>query len=255
MDRGAQSTDAGAPAVVRRAQAFAYTIAAIAAFTTTLFLAIADRTASATLTAGLFVVVVLLWSVPQLDSFKAFTIEAQFRKRLNEADDIIARLSRLTLFLAERSFVSFAYEDRMTKRDLADKIAAADAIRELARKSGADPDRLRELGLPFVAATMFDGLNYLSEIVRRSQNGNAWAGPDRMFHRLMEARSHEVLRQVAGETIPEDIAIRDKDALISLRDRLVAAAEECFRLGTVTTEAGRAFAEIEAAYDRSRGRS
>ena len=52
-------------------------------------LAIADKVAAGTLTAGLFVMLVLFRYLPQMESLKAFGIEAKWRERLREADEIL----------------------------------------------------------------------------------------------------------------------------------------------------------------------
>jgi hypothetical protein len=65
---------------------------------TSVALAIADRVAAGTLTAGLFVVCVLFHYLPQMESFKAFGIEAKWREyakeRLEDVIRVIAELEK-----------------------------------------------------------------------------------------------------------------------------------------------------------------
>jgi hypothetical protein len=55
-------------------------------------LALFDRVAAGTLVAALFVVVTLFDFLPQMDSFAAFGIKAQWRKKLDEAEQILEQL-------------------------------------------------------------------------------------------------------------------------------------------------------------------
>jgi hypothetical protein len=56
-----------------------------------ILLAIFDRVAAGTLTAGLFVVCVLFHYLPQMESFKAFGIEAKWRVKESEEQVRLAR--------------------------------------------------------------------------------------------------------------------------------------------------------------------
>jgi len=57
-------------------------------------LAIADKVAAGTLTAGLFVVCALLHYLPQMESFKAYGVEAKMRVR-ERAQDVLAAGTKL----------------------------------------------------------------------------------------------------------------------------------------------------------------
>jgi hypothetical protein len=56
-------------------------------------LALFDRVAAGSLVAALFVVVALFEFLPQMESFAAFGIKAQWRKKLDEAEEILEKLN------------------------------------------------------------------------------------------------------------------------------------------------------------------
>ena len=51
-------------------------------------LALIDHVAAGSLVAGLFVIVALFHYLPQMESFKAYGVEAKWREKISEADEI-----------------------------------------------------------------------------------------------------------------------------------------------------------------------
>jgi len=72
----------------------ALAVAAGICLLTSIGLAIADKVAAGTLAAGLFVVCALLHYLPQMESFKAYGIEAKMRVR-ERAEDVLAAGTKL----------------------------------------------------------------------------------------------------------------------------------------------------------------
>jgi len=99
-------------------------LGASVAFGSAVWLAIHDQVQAATLLAGLFAVAVLFYYFPQLESFKAFTIEGKLRERLSQAEDLLAKIQRSALASSEFMFFFLAWGNRMgsptweTKRQL-----------------------------------------------------------------------------------------------------------------------------------------
>src|SRR3954451_6149816 len=83
--------------------------AAVVLLTLAVKLALNDKVAAGTLVAGLFVVVVLVYLLPQLESFKAFGVEAKLRERLSEAEDIVRKLRQSTLASAKLTYMMLGW--------------------------------------------------------------------------------------------------------------------------------------------------
>src|ERR1700738_592395 len=106
-------------------------------------LALLDRVAAATLIAGLFVVLVLFHYLPQMESFKAYGIEAKWRAKLNEADDILRKLGRSTLASARLTYHMLGWGSRMGGRTQKMKQALADETDAVLTDLGFDNELLR----------------------------------------------------------------------------------------------------------------
>src|SRR5258705_3009876 len=108
-------------------------------------LALIDHVAAGSLVAGLFVVVALFHYLPQMESFKAYGVEAKWRERIGQADEILQKLRQSTLASAKLTYLILGWGSRMggarpeEQRDVADQVDAAlldlnvsaDAVRKL----------------------------------------------------------------------------------------------------------------------------
>jgi hypothetical protein len=72
-----------------------------------------QRTASAIILAGIFIVGTFLFYLPQLETLKAFGIEARLRSTLDRAEDIIARLKGLAEVNARVTYLTLAWGNRL----------------------------------------------------------------------------------------------------------------------------------------------
>src|SRR5947209_3882996 len=76
-------------------------------------LALADRVAAGSLVAALFVVLALFHFLPEMESFKAFGIQAKWRARLREADEILDKLRRSALTSGQLAYHMLGWGSRM----------------------------------------------------------------------------------------------------------------------------------------------
>src|SRR6266478_1213346 len=111
-------------------------------------LALFDRVAAGTLVAALFVVVALFEFLPQMESFAAFGIKAQWRKKLDEAEEILEQLKQSTKASAQLGYYLLGWGSRMgsrttrKKRDVADQIdKALTSLGFILTQSGECPER------------------------------------------------------------------------------------------------------------------
>jgi hypothetical protein len=91
--------------------------------------------ASGTLMAGLFVVLVLMHSIPEMESFKAFSIEAKWQTRLTKADQILASLSATLAMFGKLTYHMFGWGSRMS-HPIREKQRLADELDRLLRANG-----------------------------------------------------------------------------------------------------------------------
>jgi hypothetical protein len=104
--------------------------AAVPCLLLALALAILDRVAAATLVAGIFVVLVLFHYLPQMESFKAYGVEAKWRERISEADEILRKLRQSAAASARFTYHILGWGSRIggteqrQRQELADQIDA-----------------------------------------------------------------------------------------------------------------------------------
>lgn len=88
-------------------------VAAAVCLIASLYLALTDKVAAGTLVAGLFVVLVLFYYLPQLESFKAYGIEAKLRERVHEAEAILGKLRGTAFAQARLTYHTLGWGSRM----------------------------------------------------------------------------------------------------------------------------------------------
>jgi hypothetical protein len=91
-------------------------------------LALLDKVAAGSLIASLFIVISLFHFLPQMESFKAFGVEAKWRERLKEADELLEKLRQSALTSSLHGYSMLGWGSRLggftarLKRDLANQI-------------------------------------------------------------------------------------------------------------------------------------
>jgi hypothetical protein len=97
----------------------------------------------------MFLCVVLAY-VPQLDSIKGGFLDAKFNRTLNQANDIIARLSKLAVTNARVSYSSLAWGNRWTTPYARDKQAILDEVDQQLVDLNVSASERRTLSRTFV---------------------------------------------------------------------------------------------------------
>src|SRR5262249_50070035 len=120
--------------------------------------------------AGLFIVVVLFHYLPQMESFKAYGVEAKWRQKLNEADEILKKLRRSTLASARLTYHTLGWGSRMGGQRLKDKQAIADAVDEALLDLGFDRVQVAELKKDYIFFAKFDVFQRFDAIVDMTIN-------------------------------------------------------------------------------------
>jgi hypothetical protein len=225
-------------------------------------LALKDRVAAGSLVASLFVVVALFHFLPQMESFKAFGVEAKWRERLKEADEILRKLRQSTLASAQYTYQMLAWGQRVRGLTETTKRALADQIEATLKDLGVPPEELATLKRDYLLLTQFDlfrqfdaivGLNIAANIQNVTQRiHNLRQDPEnsevkeltRRLSKLQEPRPDPVefakdlptsnLREHFHARISTDgLTIRDATILKEFADRVVRMFEACRETGRV----------------------
>jgi hypothetical protein len=144
----------------RAKEVFGYFLTAIAAATAVLAIyevLKGDLQASGVL-AGLFVASALLTYLPQMESFKAFGVEAklQIQQNLDRAEDILRRVCELSIANAKVSYFDIATGGRWNSHDFREKQKAFDLIDEQLRSIGVGEKERQEIARPDINFIGYD---------------------------------------------------------------------------------------------------
>jgi hypothetical protein len=131
-------------------------------------LALADRVAAGSLVAGLFIVVALLHYLPQMESFKAYGVEAKWREKIGQADEILKKLQQSTLASAKLTYLILGWGSRMggprpdDRRDVANQVDAALLDLDVGR------DAVLKLKKDYLIFTAYDLFETFDTVVQSS---------------------------------------------------------------------------------------
>jgi hypothetical protein len=121
--------------------------------------------------------------LPQMESFAAFGIKAQWRKKLDEAEQILEQLKQSTKASAQLGYYLLGWGSRMGGRTTRKKRDVADQIDKAVTSLGIDPDTLATFKrdyLFFARYDLFDrfdaiaSLNIRANKLPQSQRSAYW---------------------------------------------------------------------------------
>src|SRR5882724_11742683 len=119
-------------------------------------MALNDKVAGGTLVATLFIAVVLIHILPQLESFKAFGVEAKLRQRLNEADELLRKLRQSTLASAKLTYMTIGWGSRIGGPSQKEKQAISDEVEAVLADLGVDLSVIKGLKNDYLFFAEFD---------------------------------------------------------------------------------------------------
>ncbi len=230
-------------------------IAAVPFLALAFYLIILDRIAGATLSAAIFLVLVL---VRDLESLKAFgLVEAKLRK----ADELVEKLSAVARVTAEHTYLQLGRGSRIGGIPIARKQKLADAIDEVMNAAGATAKEIERLKRDYLTFALYDLYEGFADLLRENAQTNAHKYATRASDSSpAEAdelrRKAELLRKVEGshhiltdleslgfrvmchKDIPDDLLPEgDAKKLHGLADHLTQIADEVMSKGRVTDRA------------------
>src|SRR6266436_2921981 len=199
-------------------------------------LALFDRVAAGTLVAALFVVVTLFDFLPQMESFAAFGIKAQWHKKLDEAEEILEQLKQSTIASAQLGYYLLGWGSRMGGRTTRKKRDVADQIDKAVTSLGIDPDTLATFKRDYLFFARYDLFDRFDAIASLNIRANKLSPKPTI--NLLEELPDVDFRSLCHGRIPKaDLPPQDAAILGKFADRVADIEEECHRTGRVTDEA------------------
>src|SRR5262245_7101203 len=123
-------------------KAYLLRIAAAVLLLIAVVLALLDRVAAGALVAALFVILSLFHFLPQMESFKAFGVEAKWRARLREAEDILDKLRRSAIASAELAYFMLGWGSRMDGKSAKIRQTISDQMDSVLKELDVDRNKL-----------------------------------------------------------------------------------------------------------------
>jgi hypothetical protein len=179
-----------------------------------IYLALADRVAAGSLVAALFVIVALFHYLPQMESFKAYGVEAKWRARINEADDILRKLRQSTLASAELTYHTLGWGSRMGGQRAKMKQGLADRVDAALIDLGVDREQVMELKREYLFFASFDLFHAFKQVV----DWNLMTNDRKATRRLDELHQDQTNPEVQELTIKLSKLRESRPALNPLED-------------------------------------
>jgi hypothetical protein len=199
-------------------------------------LALFDRVAAGSLVAALFVVVALFDFLPQMESFAAFGIKAQWRKQLNEATEILEKLKQSAEASAQLGYFLLGWGSRMGGRTASKKQDVADRIDKALAGLNFDRDTLATLKHDYLFFARYDLFDRFDAIASLNIRANKLSPKPTI--NLLEVPPDVDFRSLChGRILKADLPPQDAAILEKFADRVADINEECRRTGRVTDEA------------------
>jgi hypothetical protein len=138
-------------------------IGALLCFVLALYFAWYDRVTAGTLMAALFVALLLLRLLPQMESFKAFGLEAKMRATLTEADDLLKKLRAAAAVSGRSTFHTLSWGSRWSN-PMRLKQALADDYEKTLVDIGVPQKEIDEMKSEWLRFGLRDLYNALVEV-------------------------------------------------------------------------------------------
>jgi hypothetical protein len=137
---------------------FTYFLAAMAMLSLlcAVYEAMNQRLASAGVLGGIFLAAAFLIYLPQLETFRAFGVEARMQKNLDRAQEILDKVRQVSIASAKSAYLSFAWSGRLGGMPERDKQKVLDSVHDQLRDIGVSNDDLRAIEAPHIQLIGYD---------------------------------------------------------------------------------------------------
>jgi hypothetical protein len=107
-----------------------------------------QRLGSSGVLAGIFIVAALIFNLPLLETFKAFSVEVRLRQSVDQAEEILGQIRKASLVNAKATYMNVAWGGRLGGMPERDKQATLDSMIEQLRAVGIKDEELEDLARP-----------------------------------------------------------------------------------------------------------
>lgn len=139
---------------------------ALLCFMLAIYFAFVGKEAAGTLMAGMSISTALLRYLPEMESFKAFGLEAKMRQRLGEAEAIVEQLKDSIIVFGKISYHLFGEGSRMS-HPVRDKQILADEVDKLLIQMKVDKGVLAEMKQDYLHYVQYDLNDVLQTVLQR----------------------------------------------------------------------------------------
>jgi hypothetical protein len=135
---------------------YLFATAATISFALAVYLALHDKLKASGVLGALALVAALLAYLPQLDSLSAFFVNVKLRSNLDRADEILARLRKLTIVNSKLAYTTLAWGNRMGTPQASEKQQLLDEMDQQLSDINVDPDERAGIKRSYIHFIAFD---------------------------------------------------------------------------------------------------
>jgi hypothetical protein len=243
----------------------AYFFAAMAMFALlcSIYEAMNQRLGSASLLAGIFAAAALLVYLPQMETFKAFGVEAKLQQKLDRAEEIISKMKNLAAIDAKATYALLAWGNRLSGIPMSEKQNISDRIDLQLKSFGFDEEEAKDIKAEYIYLIGFDLGSYFEQalsmyVIRaigsdaaRSDELKAWskewnANGRLTLEKLKGLTGAELARALKAEMPRNKMKAEDTQKFEAFADKVSGVYSGCLERKGYTAEAINFFDEFQA---------
>jgi hypothetical protein len=239
----------------------AFVVGAVICFVLSVWLALEDKVPAATLLAGMFIVLTLFHFLPQLESFKAYGVEAKWREKISEADKVLSSLRSTLAMFGKMTYYTFGSGSRVS-HPVGEKQRLADELDALLRANDVPEADILAMKEKYIFYCVYDINSVLQRIKERlaiaqaakfTSDAVTFNTTDPSQAEPTKEKGKRVLRynQQTREAFPTDNFLKwcleslppsellepaDEKVLRAFAERCGKAGEACVKEGRLTDE-------------------
>jgi hypothetical protein len=159
---------------------FLYFVAALAMLSLlcAVYQAMNDKLMSAGVLGTIFLVSALVLFIPRLEVLKAWGVEARLRESLDRAEEIIARIRRLSTLSARVTYLTMAWSNRWGEPSARERMALLDDIDKQLQEMNVTPQERKAIVRPLIGMVGVDLYNIYVQVFTDYMNARKNRTPE-----------------------------------------------------------------------------
>lgn len=258
-------------------------IASTLAFGTSIILLWIDRPASATVGAVLAIALLLFRFLHIVESFEVFGLKAKLRRQVSEGEILLDKITRSATLSSKLAYLDLAWMNRMGVVPWEKKRRLLSELDSLLDDLDVPKKEIDSLKSDFLAMISLDlvhifqnclrfRVSHLTEEIGKQQNeifkGKAVDPSNAEWKKLQEKRQRVSRKGYDSKGLLDDLGRRnvdqitveilggpelsgdDRGKLEAVRAKIAKLSDDCWRAGTITTEAQNFIEEYQSPQDK-----